>query len=97
MDQNQNQINIDITDEVADGIYSNLVVISHSSAEFVIDFIRLLPGVPKAKVKSRIIVTPEHAKRLLYALNDNIDKYESSFGKIQLQEEQQISNSKGLA
>ena len=97
MDQNQNQINIDITDEVADGIYSNLVVISHSSAEFVIDFIRLLPGVPKAKVKSRIIVTPEHAKRLLFALKDNVDKFEASFGKIQFQEEQQIGNSKGLA
>ena len=75
-------INIELSEEIAEGIYSNLAIISHSNSEFVIDFIRLMPGVPKAKVKSRVIVTPEHAKRLLAALKDNIDKYEAAFGKI---------------
>lgn len=76
------QINVELSEEVAEGIYSNLAMIAHSNSEFVIDFIRLMPGVPKAKVKSRIIVTPEHAKRLLAALRDNIEKYEDAFGKI---------------
>ncbi|MHA7131154.1 DUF3467 domain-containing protein [Algoriphagus namhaensis] len=75
-------INVELSEEVAEGIYSNLAMIAHSNSEFVIDFIRLMPGVPKAKVKSRIIITPEHAKRLLAALSDNIDKYERAFGKI---------------
>ncbi|MCZ8353306.1 MAG: DUF3467 domain-containing protein [Cyclobacteriaceae bacterium] len=79
---NQQQINIELTEEVAEGIYSNLAMIAHSNSEFVIDFIRLMPGVPKAKVKSRIVITPEHAIRLLAALRDNIDKYEDSFGPI---------------
>ncbi|UZR94776.1 DUF3467 domain-containing protein [Chondrinema litorale] len=79
---NPNQINIELSEEVAEGIYSNLVMIAHSNSEFVLDFIRLMPGVPKAKVKSRIVVTPEHAKRLLEALKDNIEKYESAFGTI---------------
>lgn len=78
----QGQINIELTEEIAEGIYSNLAMIAHSNSEFVIDFIRLMPGVPKAKVKSRIVITPEHAKRLLQALKDNIDKYEASFGAI---------------
>jgi hypothetical protein len=64
----QNQINIELSEEIAEGIYSNLAMIAHSNSEFVIDFIRLMPGVPKARVKSRIIITPEHAKRLLAAL-----------------------------
>ncbi|WP_296699908.1 DUF3467 domain-containing protein [Algoriphagus sp.] len=76
------QINVELSEEVAEGVYSNLAMIAHSNSEFVIDFIRLMPGVPKAKVKSRIIVTPEHAKRLLAALRDNIEKYEDAFGKI---------------
>ena len=76
------QINIELTEEIAEGIYSNLAMIAHSNSEFVIDFIRLMPGVPKAKVKSRIVITPEHAKRLLAALKDNIDKYEAAFGPI---------------
>lgn len=76
------QINIELSEEVAEGTYSNLAMIAHSNSEFVIDFIRLMPGVPKAKVKSRIIVTPDHAKRLLAALKDNIEKYEAAFGKI---------------
>lgn len=83
-DENQNaqQINIELNEEVAEGVYSNLAMIAHSNSEFVIDFIRLMPGVPKAKVKARIVITPEHAKRLLMALKDNIDKYEANFGTI---------------
>ncbi|QYH39887.1 DUF3467 domain-containing protein [Algoriphagus sp. NBT04N3] len=76
------QINVELSEEVAEGVYSNLAMIAHSNSEFVIDFIRLMPGVPKAKVKSRIIVTPDHAKRLLAALKENIEKYEAAFGKI---------------
>lgn len=78
----QNQINIELSEEIAEGVYSNLAMIAHSNSEFVIDFIRLMPGVPKARVKSRIIITPEHAKRLLAALKDNISKYEATFGPI---------------
>lgn len=85
--KNQNQINIELTEEVAEGEYANLAMIAHSNSEFVIDFIRLMPGVPKAKVKSRIVITPEHAKRLLNALNDNIQKYEDAFGPIKKSEE----------
>lgn len=77
-----NQLNIELSEEVAQGTYSNLAVITHSSAEFVVDFVRIMPGVPKAKVKSRIVLTPEHAKRLLGALQDNISKYEAMHGKI---------------
>ncbi len=77
-----NQINIELSEEVAEGEYANLAMIAHSNTEFVIDFIRMMPGVPKAKVKSRIVITPEHAKRLLYALKENIEKYEDTFGNI---------------
>lgn len=80
--QQQNQINIELSEEVAEGEYANLAMIAHSNSEFVIDFIRLMPGVPKAKVKSRIVITPEHAKRLLSALGDNISKYEAVHGPI---------------
>lgn len=80
--KDKNQLNIELTEEVAEGIYSNLAIITHSSAEIVIDFIRVMPGVPKAKVKSRILMTPQHAKRLLRALADNINKYESAYGDI---------------
>ncbi len=78
----QNQINIELKEEVAQGTYSNLAVITHSSSEFVVDFVRIMPGIPKAEVKSRIILTPEHAKRLLMALKDNIEKFESVHGEI---------------
>ncbi len=78
----ENQLNVELTEEVAEGVYSNLAMIAHSNSEFVIDFIRLMPGVPKAKVKARVVITPEHAKRLLSALKDNIDKYEAAFGPI---------------
>jgi hypothetical protein len=80
----KNNIDINLSEEVAQGIYSNLAVISHSSAEFVLDFIRIMPGVPKADVKSRIVITPEHTKRLLMALQDNIRKYEAQNGEIKL-------------
>ena len=77
-----NQINIEISDEVGEGIYSNLAIITHSPSEFIIDFVKMMPGVPKAKVKSRIILTPQHAKRLYKALKENISKYESMHGEI---------------
>lgn len=85
--QNPNQINIELSEDIAEGIYANLAMIAHSNSEFVIDFIRLMPGVPKAKVKSRLVITPEHAKRLLNALKDNIHKYEETFGPIKQNEE----------
>ena len=79
---NKNQINIELKEEIAQGTYSNLAIISHSNTEFVIDFIRVVPGSPKAQVKSRIILTPEHAKRLMNALHENVQKFEQNFGKI---------------
>ncbi len=78
----QQQLNIELNEEVAQGVYSNLAVITHSPAEFVLDFIRVMPGVPKAKVQSRIILTPQHAKRLMRAIMENIQKYEAQHGKI---------------
>jgi hypothetical protein len=83
--QNENQLNIELSEEIAEGIYSNLAIITHSSSEFVLDFIKVMPGVPKAKVKSRIILTPEHAKRLLTALEDNLEKFETVNGRIKIQ------------
>ena len=80
--QNPNQLNIELTEEIAQGIYSNLAIITHSTSEFVLDFVRVMPGIPKAMVKSRIILTPEHAKRLLMALQDNVKKYEQQHGTI---------------
>jgi len=80
--QQQNQINIELTDDIADGIYSNLAVITHSNQEFVLDFIKVMPGIPKAKVKSRIILTPQHAKRFLKALSENVKKFEAMYGEI---------------
>ncbi|HRO98793.1 MAG TPA: DUF3467 domain-containing protein [Flavobacteriales bacterium] len=77
-----NQLNIEISEEVADGIYSNLAIITHSNSEFVVDFVRVMPGVPKAKVRSRILLTPQHAKRLMRALADNIGKFEQVHGPI---------------
>ena len=80
--KNQGQISIELKEEVAQGVYSNLAVITHSSSEFVVDFVRIMPGIPKADVKSRIILTPEHAKRLMLALKDNIAKFEKIHGPI---------------
>lgn len=85
--ENNGQINIELTDEMAQGIYSNLAIITHSNAEFVVDFIQVMPGVPKAKVKSRVLLTPQHAKRFLKALNDNVNKFESLHGNIKELEE----------
>lgn len=84
---NDNQLNIELSEEVAEGTYSNLAIITHSNTEFVLDFIRVMPGVPKARVKSRIILTPEHAKRLLQALEDNLEKFEAVNGRIKVQDE----------
>jgi hypothetical protein len=81
-EKRKNQINIELKEDIAQGIYSNLAVITHSSSEFVVDFVRVMPGIPKADVKSRIILTPEHAKRLLFALQDNIAKFEATHGTI---------------
>lgn len=78
----QNQLNIELSEELAEGIYSNLAIITHSNAEFVVDFINVMPGAPKAKVKSRIVLTPQHAKRLLKALAENVKKFEQVNGPI---------------
>lgn len=83
-EQKQNQLEIDLNHEIAQGTYANLAIIAHSSSEFIIDFVRLMPGVPKPEVKSRIIMTPENTKRLMLALQDNIRKYEQDNGVIRL-------------
>jgi hypothetical protein len=87
---NQNKLNIELSEEVAEGVYSNLAIITHSRSEFIVDFVKMLPGIPKAKVKSRIILTPQHAKRLLKALQDNIRKFESMHGELKDTEQDQI-------
>ena len=81
-EQDKSQINIELSEEVAEGTYANLAMIAHSNSEFVIDFIRMMPGTPKAKVKSRIIVTPQHAKRLMKALAENVSRFEKAHGEI---------------
>lgn len=83
MEQKKNEIKIELTPEVANGHYANLAVISHSASEFFLDFIAVAPNMPQAKVQSRIIMTPENAKNLLFALRDNIQKYEGTFGEIE--------------
>lgn len=88
----EKQLNIELGPEEAEGTYSNLVLISHSPAEFVLDFTRILPGKPKAKVYSRIIMVPQHAKSLLGALQDNIKKYEEKFGEIKIHGNEQGKN-----
>jgi len=85
----QQQINIELGEKEGEGIYSNLAIITHSPAEFVIDFTRVLPGVPKAKVHARIVMTPQHTKMLMNALDDNIKKFEQKFGEIKLASEPQ--------
>lgn len=92
MDDNQpkeGHLNIDLSEEIAEGTYSNLAIITHSSSEFVVDFVQIMPGVPKAKVKSRILLTPQHAKRLMRALQDNVNKFESLNGPIKDDDGQQ--------
>ena len=88
--QAQGQINIELDEKVAEGIYSNLAIINHSHSEFVLDFVTLMPGVPKAKVKSRIILTPQHAKRLLKAIGENIHRFELTHGEIKDSDQPQI-------
>ncbi len=85
-----NQLNIEISEEVAEGSYANLAIITHSHAEFVIDFVNVMPGTPKSKVKSRIILTPQHAKRFMKAMTENVLKYESLNGPIKDLEEIQL-------
>ena len=87
MEENKNkpqdgQMNIELSEEMAQGVYANLAIINHSPSEFVVDFIQMMPGVPKAKVKSRVVITPQHAKRLLKALNENVQRFEKQFGEI---------------
>ena len=82
--KNNNVLQVELTADVAQGIYANMALIAHSSSEVIIDFVRVMPGTPKANVQSRIILAPEHAKRLLYALQDNVMKYEQNFGEITL-------------
>ena len=85
------QIDIELPEDIAEGVYANLAMIAHSNSEFVLDFIRMMPGVPKAKVKSRVVLSPDHAKRLLAALTDNVRKYEEQFGPIKDGGDQSLS------
>jgi hypothetical protein len=80
--QQQGQINIELDEAMAEGIYSNLAIINHSASEFVLDFVCIMPGTPKARVKSRIVLTPQHAKRLLKAMGENIHRFEAANGEI---------------
>ena len=99
-ENNNGQLQIELKEEVAQGTYANLAIITHSSSEFIMDFIRVMPGMPKAGVQSRIVLAPEHAKRLLRALEENVGKYERAFGPIRMPDEQpipQLPNIKGEA
>ena len=89
-----NQLQIELKEDIAKGTYSNLAIINHSQSEFIVDFASVLPGLPKAQVVSRIVLTPENAKRLLFALQGNVMQYEANFGTIQLPEQQQTSEDK---
>ena len=86
----ENQLNIEISEEVAEGTYANLAIITHSHAEFVIDFVNVMPGTPKSRVKNRIIFTPFHAKRFMKAMIDNVKKFEAANGTIQDMESVEI-------
>lgn len=86
----QGQINIELDADVAEGIYSNLAIINHSQSEFIVDFVSIMPGIPKNKVKSRIILTPEHAKRLVKALQENVARFEQQHGEIKGQKQPSI-------
>lgn len=83
----ENQLNIELSEEMAEGTYSNLAIITHSFAEFVIDFVNVMPNSPKAKVKSRVVMTPQHAKRLMRALVENVKRFEAQNGTIKEQEQ----------
>jgi hypothetical protein len=89
-DQQPNQLNIEISEDIAEGEYANLAIITHSHAEFVIDFVNVMPGTPKSKVKARIILTPQHAKRFMKAMTENIARFEAANGTIKDLEEIQL-------
>lgn len=90
MSENKNnQLQIELPQEIAQGEYANFAIITHSSSDFIVDFARVLPGLPKAQVKSRVILAPEHAKRLLGALQENITRYEREFGPIKIPNQEQ--------
>jgi hypothetical protein len=86
----EQKLNIELPEDVAEGVYSNLAIITHSHSEFIIDFVNVMPGIPKAKVKNRIILTPQHAKRLMKALMENVNKFERTFGEIKEHEQAHI-------
>lgn len=86
----EGQVNVELSEEIAEGIYSNLAIINHSASEFVLDFIKIMPGVPKARVKSRIVLTPQHAKRFLRAMQDNVARFEAQHGEIKDVEQPQV-------
>lgn len=93
MEQKKQEMQLELTPEVAEGVYSNMAVIAHSPSEFVLDFVRVMPGMPKAKIMTRVMMTPENAKRLLGALNENIRRYEMQFGEIDMNRGVVVSNS----
>ena len=80
--QQEQKIDIHLSEDIAQGVYSNLAIITHSHAEFILDFVSLMPGLPKGVVRSRIILTPQNAKRLMFALQENVQKFEAKNGKI---------------
>jgi hypothetical protein len=86
MTEKKNPLNIELSEEIAQGNYANLAIITHSASEFILDFVRVMPGLPKAKVQTRVILTPDHAKRLLMALKDNVTKFENTHGTIKVGE-----------
>ncbi len=90
------QVQVEIGEKESEGIYSNFVLIAHSPSEFIIDFARVLPGLPKAKVFSRIVMTPQHTQLLHKALTDNLKKYEERFGKIEVQSKEQTATNLGF-
>lgn len=97
MNEQEGQINIELDENTAEGIYSNLAIINHSASEFVLDFVCIMPGVPKAKVKSRIVLTPQHAKRLVKALAENVHRFEATHGEIKDTEQPSIPLNFGTA
>jgi len=97
MSEQEGQINIELDENIAEGIYSNLAIINHSASEFVLDFVCIMPGVPKAKVKSRIVLTPQHAKRLVKALAENVHRFEVAHGEIKDTEQPSIPLNFGTA
>jgi len=82
--QQENQLSIELSEQVAEGVYTNLAIISHSNSEFIMDFVNIMPGIPKAKVKSRVVMSPQNTKRLIHALNENIKKFEQIHGPVKM-------------